>query len=190
MKIKTLLCTLTAVLMSLTSCAQKKGTEMTEKSNGNVLVAYFSATGNTRRAATQLADVMGATLHEIIPEKRYTDSDLDWNDSTSRSYVDMHNGESRPPIANKVENLADYDTVFIGFPIWWYVAPTIINTFIESTDLKGKTVVCFATSGGSPVKPCVDALKKQYPDINWAEGKLLNSISRKDLQDWKVKLGI
>lgn len=190
MKIKTVLCTFMAMLMSLTSCAQMKGTEMTTDNESKVLVAYFSATGNTRRAAMELADVMAATLHEITPEKPYTSADLDWTDSTSRCYVEMHNLEYRPPISDKVENMADYDTVFIGFPIWWYIAPTIINTFIENNDLDGKTIICFATSGGSPVGPCVDALKKQYPKINLAEGKLLNGTSREDMKKWKEELGL
>lgn len=177
-----------AAFMSLTSCAQKKGDEMTEKTDHKTLVAYFSATGNTRRAATELADVMGATLHEITPEKPYTSADLDWTDSTSRCCVEMHNPEYRPPVSDKVENMADYDTVFVGFPVWWYIAPTIINTFIESNDFEGKTIVCFATSGGSPVGPCVDALKKQYPNIKWAEGRLLNGATRDDMKKWKEEL--
>lgn len=190
MKIRTLLCTLMAMLISLTACAQKKGADMTKKSNDKVLVAYFSATGTTKRAATQLAEATGGKLHEITPEKPYSSADLDWTDSTSRCYREMHNLEYRPPISDKVENMADYDTVFLGFPIWWYIAPTIVNTFIENNDLTGKTVVCFATSGGSPIGPCVEALKKQYPDIKWAEGKLLNGVSRQQLQDWTKELGL
>ena len=190
MKITTVLCTFMVMLLALTSCAQKKQTDMSEQTNGKTLVAYFSATGNTRKAAKQLADVMGATLHEITPEQPYTSEDLDWTDSTSRSYVEMHNLESRPAISDKVDNLSEYDTVFLGFPVWWYVAPTVVNTFIENNDLDGKTVICFATSGGSPVGPCVDALKKQYPNIEWKEGKLLNDVSREELQTWKEELGL
>lgn len=210
MKFKLTLCALLGMFVSLTSCAQKKGAEMTEndsnakvqesqkkgvglndgKSEHKILVAYFSATGTTRRAAADLADVMGGTLHEITPEKPYSEADLDWTDSTSRSSVEMHDTAYRPPITDKVEDMGQYDVVFLGFPIWWYIAPTIVNTFIESNDLEGKTVVCFATSGGSPVGPCVDNLKKQYPGINWTDGKLLNGTSRKELEGWKSELGL
>lgn len=190
MKIRKIICALIGALVTLSSCAQKKGTEMTENNDekGKVLVAYFSATGNTRRAANELATVMGADLFEITPEKAYSDADLDWTDSTSRCYFEMHNLEHRPAVAKTVNNIADYDTVFVGFPIWWYIAPTIINTFIEENDLEGKTVICFATSGGSPIAPCVDALKKQYPTLNWTEGRLLNHATHQDLQDWKTEL--
>lgn len=192
MRIKKLICAVVGVLVALSSCAEKKGTEMKENNekSGKALVTYFSATGNTRRAANQLADVLGADVFEIKPEKAYSDADLDWNDSTSRCYFEMHNLEHRPAVADTVKNMADYDTVFVGFPIWWYIAPTIINTFIENNNLEGKTIVCFATSGGSPIEPCVDALKKQYPNLNWAEGRLLNNASRQDLQAWKNELGL
>lgn len=192
MRIKKLICALVGGLIALSSCAEKKGTEMKENNeeNGKVLVTYFSATGNTRRATNELADVMGADIFEIKPEKAYTDADLDWTDSTSRCYYEMHNLDHRPAVADTVKNMEDYDTVFVGFPIWWYIAPTIINTFIENNNLEGKTIVCFATSGGSPIKPCVDALKKQYPNLNWTEGRLLNHSSRQDLQDWKKELGL
>lgn len=178
------------MLMSITSCSQKKGAETTENKENKTLVAYFSATGNTRQVATELADVIGATLHEITPEQPYTDADLDWRDSTSRSSTEMKNLEYRPPISDKVDDMAQYDTVFIGFPIWWGIAPTVVNTFIENNSLDGKTVVCFATSGSSPIEPAVEELKKLYPNINWAEGKLLNGASREDLQAWKSALGI
>ncbi|MDE6383401.1 MAG: NAD(P)H-dependent oxidoreductase [Paramuribaculum sp.] len=191
MKIKQLICAAVGIVVALTSCAQKKGAETTASTTtpeGKTLVAYFSATGTTRTAAKQLAEVTGADLFEITPEQPYTAADLDWTDSTSRSSVEMHDLNSRPAIAAKVENMADYDTVFLGFPIWWYVAPTIINTFVESNNLEGKTVVCFATSGGSPIDPCVDALRKQYPTINWTDGRLLNGATRADLQSWLTTL--
>ena len=191
MKIKQLICAAVGIVVALTSCAQKKGAETTASTTtpeGKTLVAYFSATGTTRTAAKQLAEVTGADLFEITPEQPYTAADLDWTDSTSRSSVEMHDLNSRPAIAAKVENMADYDTVFLGFPIWWYVAPTIINTFVESNNLEGKTVVCFATSGGSPIDPCVDALRKQYPMINWTDGRLLNGATRTDLQSWLTTL--
>lgn len=190
MKIKILICTILGALISLTSCAQKKQTEMTDNQSPKVLVAYFSATGTTKRAATELAEVMGATLHEITPEKPYTSADLDWHDENSRSSVEMKDKNSRPAISDSVDNMSQYETVFLGFPVWWYVAPTIVNTFIEKNDLDGKRVVCFATSGGSPIEPCVEALKKQYPNIKWEAGKLLNRTSRADLEAWKQELNL
>lgn len=192
MKIRTLFCAMIGAAIALASCANKKGAEMTETNaeKGKVIVTYFSATGTTRNAAAELASVIGADTFEIKPAEVYTAADLDWTDSTSRSYREMHNLDFRPAIADGAKSMADYDTVFVGFPIWWYVAPTIINTFIESNNLDGKTVVCFATSGGSPIEPCVEELRKQYPGINWAGGRLLNKASRKDLQDWKAELGL
>lgn len=148
------------------------------------LVAYFSATGVTKGAAEKLAEVTGGDLYEIQPEVPYTDADLDWQDKQSRSSVEMADLSSRPAIKGKVENLDDYDTVFIGFPVWWYTAPTIINTFIEANDLKGKTVIPFCTSGGSSIKKSAEDLKKAYPDLNWKEGKLLNRIPKEDLETW------
>ena len=113
------------------------------------LVAYFSASGVTAKVAETLAEAIGADIYEIAPEVPYTKADLDWMDKNSRSSVEMNDPASRPAINGKRDNMADYDTVFVGFPIWWYVAPTIINTFLESYDLTGKTIVPFATSGGS-----------------------------------------
>ena len=114
-----------------------------------VLVAYFSASGVTKGVAQQLAEVTGGTLHEIKPEQPYTDADLDWRNKQSRSSVEMADKSSRPSIANRVENMDQYDTVFVGYPIWWYIAPTIINTFLEQYDMAGKTIVPFFTSGST-----------------------------------------
>ncbi len=113
------------------------------------LVAYFSASGVTKSLAGRLASAISADLHEIIPKQPYTSADLDWMDKKSRSSIEMADKSSRPEIANTVNNMADYDTIYIGFPIWWYTAPTIINTFLEQQDLTGKTVIPFATSGSS-----------------------------------------
>ena len=114
------------------------------------LVVYFSCSGVTKKTAELLSDVAGADLFEIRPEVPYTKADLDWMDKKSRSTVEMNDPSSRPAIADKVEHMEQYDTVYVGFPIWWYVAPTIINTFLESYDFSGKTVIPFATSGGRP----------------------------------------
>ena len=115
-----------------------------------VLVAYFSATGTTGIAATALAEAAGADLYEIQPEVPYTNDDLNWQDEQSRSSIEMNDPKGRPPIGgDKVSNMEQYDTIFLCFPIWWYVAPTIVNTFLESYDMHGKKIVLFATSGGS-----------------------------------------
>ena len=178
-KIIMMLTTLLAI--SLSACSQKTTeTKMEQK----VLVAYFSATGTTKAAARQLAEVAGADLYEIKPEQPYTDADLDWQNKQSRSSVEMQDKHSRPAISGKLQNMNEYNVVYVGFPIWWYTAPTIINTFLETYDFKGKTVIPFATSGGSSIqKACAD-LEAAYPEINWKEGKLLNNISKGDLQKW------
>ena len=152
-----------------------------------ILVAYFSASGVTKGVAQRLAKVAGADLFEIRPAVPYTQADLNWTDKKSRSSVEMNDPLSRPEIAEMLPNMADYDTVFVGYLIWWYVAPHIINTFVESYDLSGKTLVAFATSGGSGIGKTVEELKKLYPDANWKDGKLLNNISDKELVDWASK---
>lgn len=113
------------------------------------IVAYFSASGVTAKLAKTLASAVSADLHEIIPKEKYTSADLDWTNKKSRSSVEMSDKNYRPAVKNKVENMEQYDVIYIGFPIWWYVAPTIINTFLESYDMSGKTIIPFATSGGS-----------------------------------------
>ena len=165
--------------MSLSACSQKKENKEMKK----VLVAYFSASGVTKGVAQQLAEVTGGTLHEIKPAQPYTDADLDWRDKQSRSSVEMQDKKSRPAITDKLTNMQDYDVIYVGFPIWWYTCPTIINTFMEAYDFKGKAVIPFATSGGSSIKKACEDLKAAYPDVNWKEGKLLNRASKKDLQD-------
>ncbi|MCH5238371.1 MAG: NAD(P)H-dependent oxidoreductase, partial [Muribaculaceae bacterium] len=119
---------------------------MEENKDSKILVAYFSATGTTKHVAEELAEIMKATLFEIKPETPYTSADLDWRDDNSRSSVEMHDATSRPAIKDTVKDIEKYDVVFIGYPIWWYVAPTIINTFLESYDFAGKKIVLFATS--------------------------------------------
>ena len=140
------------------------------------LVAYFSASGTTKRAAEYLAKAEGADLFEIKPAVPYTSADLNWMDKKSRSSVEMSDPASRPEIAGKLANMADYDMVFIGFPIWWYVAPRIIDTFVESYDFSGKILVPFATSGGSGMGKTVDELKKLCPNADWKAGRMLNGI--------------
>lgn len=147
------------------------------------LVAYFSASGVTKSAAERLAKAADADLFEIKPAAPYTRADLDWTNKKSRSSVEMSNPDSRPEIAEQLSNMEDYDTVFIGFPIWWYVAPTIINTFVESYDFSGKTIIPFATSGGSGIGRTEEVLKALCPNANWEKGKMLNRVSDRELED-------
>ena len=179
---KKLVIMLTALLtISLSACSQKKTeTNMKQK----VLVAYFSASGTTKGIAQQLAEAAGADLHEIKPEVPYTDADLDWQNKQSRSSIEMKDKNSRPAITDKLQNMQDYDVVYVGFPIWWYTCPTIINTFMEAYDFNGQTVVPFATSGGSSIKKACKDLGGAYPNVNWKEGKLLNHASKDDMKKW------
>ena len=167
--------------ISLSACSQSK---KPEQKSMKTLVAYFSATGVTKGAAQQLAQAAGGTLYEIQPEQPYTDADLDWRNKQSRSSVEMQDKSSRPAIKGKLDNMADYDIIFVGFPIWWYTCPTIINTFMEAYDFKGKTVVPFATSGGSTIEKSCEDLKASYPDLTWKDGKLLNKPSKEDLEQF------
>lgn len=138
------------------------------------LVAWFSASGVTEKKGKALAKSIGADVHEIAPAARYTVGDLNWSNKESRSSVEMEDAASRPELAEKETDLSAYDTVYIGFPIWWYTAPHIINSFIESNDLAGKKVVLFATSGGSSIDKAVTDLRCAYPALNIAGGRLLN----------------
>ena len=147
--------------------------------NMKTLVAYFSATGTTENVAKDLAVVTGGTLYEIKPEVRYTDADLDWHNRNSRSSLEMIDKNSRPAIIKDLKDAGSYDIIYIGFPVWWYTAPTIINTFIEAYGFEGKTVRFFATSGGSDVSGADKQFQAQYPAINWKPGKLLNGASKK-----------
>ena len=140
-----------------------------------ILVAYFSATGRTAKAAELLADALGADIHEIQPKVPYTKADLNWLNKKSRSSVEMNNKSIRPEIGESNVQIADYDVIFLGFPIWWYVAPTIINTFLESADFSGKKIILFATSGGSKFGKTVEELKVSVSaDAEIIEGKMLN----------------
>lgn len=169
--------------LSLVACAQnKEGKRM--QTERKTLVVYFSATGTTANAARTIADVTGSTLHEIVPQQAYTSDDLDWNNKQSRSSVEMNNPKARPALKETQTDVSKYDVIFIGYPIWWNQAPRIINTFIESHSLKGKTLIPFATSGGSGINNSVKELRKAYPDLLWQNGKLLNGISRNAVQSW------
>ena len=138
------------------------------------LVAYFSASGTTARVADNLAKAAGADLYEIKPAVSYTKEDLNWMNKQSRSSVEMRDKSSRPALADTDADIAAYDTIFIGFPIWWYIAPTIINTFLEVYDFSGKKIVLFATSGGSGFGKAVDSLQPSAPDAKIIAGEILN----------------
>ena len=150
------------------------------------LVAYFSASGTTAKAAKNLAEAAGADLYEIKPAVPYTQADLNWMDKKSRSSVEMNDKSSRPALADKDANIGAYDTILLGFPIWWYVAPTIINSFLESYDFSGKKIVLFATSGGSGFGKAADGLKgSAAADTVITEGKILNgNPSMDELKAW------
>lgn len=154
------------------------------------LVAYFSASGVTANAAKILAEAAGADIYEIRPAVAYTNADLNWMDKKSRSSIEMSDKSSRPALADTNANISDYDTIFVGFPIWWYVAPTIINTFLESYDFSGKTIVLFATSGGSSFGRTIDNLKGSVShDTIIKEGKILNGrLSKDELSSWVSNL--
>ena len=138
---------------------------------GKTLVAYFSASGVTKKLAQTLADAIGADLFAIEPKVPYTRADLNWMDKQSRSTIEMQNPASRPEIAGTCANIADYDTVFVGFPIWWYVEPRIVDTFLESCDFSGKLVIPFATSGGSGIEKAEKSLRANCPGAKWEKGQ-------------------
>ncbi len=153
------------------------------------LVAYFSASGVTAALAKRLADAIGADLHEIQPEVPYTKEDLDWTNKSSRSSVEMNDKSFRPLIANRVENINDYDTIYIGFPIWWYVAPTIINTFLEQYDLTGKEIIPFATSGSSGMGRTNEELKTSCKGAVLKEGRRFTAnAGEAELKTWAEKI--
>ena len=151
----------------------------------NILVAYFSATGNTRTIAEYIADSAKADIYEIVPEEPYTDADLDYSDSSTRATREQGDDSCRPAISGSVENMEGYETVFIGYPIWWGQAPKIMYTFMESYDFAGKTVVPFCTSGSSGIGSSATNLAKSAPDANWLDGRRFSGgASEGDIESW------
>ena len=157
-----------------------------------VLVAYFSATGVTKSVAADLAKVVKGDLYEIKPEVPYTNADLNWMDKSSRSSIEMNDKASRPALADTDANVDKYDVVYLGFPIWWYVAPTIINSFLEAYDFSHKTVILFATSGGSNFGGTIEYLKSSVDTTaNLVQGKILNySPSMEEIKEWVDSLAL
>ena len=150
------------------------------------LVAYFSASGVTAKVAESLSEAIGADIYAIEPKVPYTKADLDWMNKNSRSSVEMKDPNSRPEIAESRDNMEEYDVIFVGFPIWWYVAPTIINTFLESYDLSGKTIIPFATSGGSDMGKTNEKLQPSCPNSTLFEGKVFKpSVTKAELAAWE-----
>ena len=150
-----------------------------------VLVAYFSASGNTKKVSEMLAKAINADIFEIRPEVPYTPADLDWTNKKSRSTVEMNDKAFRPAIEKTDANIAAYDTVFVGFPVWWYTAPTIINTFLESYDFSGKKIVLYATSGGSGLGKTSDDLKASVSDTaTIVSGKVMNGMNEDKIKEW------
>ncbi len=149
------------------------------------LVAYFSASGVTGEVAKTIANILKADIYEIKPKVPYTEADLDWMNKSSRSSMEMKNLSFRPEIENIPLNIAEYDTVYLGFPIWWYIAPTIVNTFLEKYDFSGKKIILFATSGGSNFGKTIQHLRPSVSkETTIVEGKILNSASSSDIKDW------
>lgn len=158
---------------------------------GTRMVAYFSASGVTAGVAKALAEAAGADLYEIRPKTPYTPADLDWQDKQSRSSVEMRDRTSRPALADTDAPVPGHDVIFLGFPIWWYVAPTIINTFLEAYDFTGKTVILFATSGGSGFGKAVEGLRPSAPGAEIREGRIFNgNVTGAELAQWVAAQGI
>ncbi len=194
MKTKRFLLTLAALAIVIAGCGQNKKTEANQKTEEETkmktLVAYFSATGTTKALAEKIASELNADLYEIKPEVPYTAADLDWRDKTSRSTIEMQDKNSRPAMIKDLENAESYTAIYIGFPVWWYTAPTIINTFLESYDFSGKNVVFFATSGGSTIDKANAEFRTAYPTLKWKDGKVLNNASAEQIKSWIASLSL
>ena len=189
--LKTLVLSLIAAAMC--SCGQQtaKATEPapTDVQAQKTLVTYVSFSGTTKSVAEKLASLLNADLVRLEPEQAYTSADLDWNDSNSRCNKEHNDPSIRPALKTTISNLADYDVIYLGYPIWWNLAPQLIKTFLDNNDLSGKKVVPFATSGGSGIENSVSDLKKSYPNIQWQTGKRLRtSTSNDEIQQWTSEI--
>lgn len=186
---------LVGLFVSMTACANKKASNMeannmetddnaSSPKNGKILVAYASYTGTTEGVAKMIATATGGELYKIEPEKEYSAADLDWNDPNSRCCKENANPKARPAIKKTKQSLDQYEVIYLGYPNWWNSHPRLINTFIEAYNLKGKTVIPFMTSGGSEIENSEQILKKDYPEVNWKKGKLLNGADQKEVDAW------
>ena len=149
------------------------------------LICYFSATGTTKQSAISLANIIKGDLFEIEPVELYTDEDLNWNDKNSRTTLESKDDAFRPSVKNKVNNISEYKEIYIGFPVWWYKEPNIIDTFIDENNLEDKNIHIFITSGSSSVFSSLEHLKKLYPNLNFVDAKKLNTVNESDLSEWK-----
>ena len=188
---KKLLASILAVMlvMAMTSCSGgnsgASGGDQAAQQNTDdkSIVVYFSCTGNTKAVAEEIAAQTGSDLHEIVPEEPYTEEDLNYNDDNCRANAEMNDPESRPAISNTIENLSDYDTIYIGYPIWWGSLPRIMNTFFDTYDFSGKTIVPFCTSGSSSISQSVSVIKEAEPEAQIKEGLQVSSAGADDSSD-------
>lgn len=148
------------------------------------LITYFSCSGRTKSAAEKIAEISEGDLFEIVPVQEYTSEDLDWTNDNSRTSVEMKNEDSRPQIKNKIDNISEYNKIYLGFPVWWYREPSIIDTFIESYNLEGKEIFIFVTSGSSTYEGSLKHLKEKYNNLNFVSGKTLNHVDESELTNW------
>lgn len=174
------------------SIKDEKADSLSEIQDGSrVLVAYFSATGTTEQAARLIAAATDGTLYAIKPDSAYTAKDLDWRDTKSRSSIEMADSVARPLLkGGVVPDMTRYNVVFVGYPIWWDEAPRVINTWIEANDLREKSVIPFATSGGSRIEPSVARLRSEYPSLDWQQGRLLNNPNEAQVSTWIKSIGL
>lgn len=182
-----LLIAILCLALAFSACGESGGEkgklDITEFSK--ILVAYFSATGNTEKAAQYIAEATGGKLYEITPEQPYTNNDLNYNDSSSRSTREQNDDSARPEISGNVENMGEYDIVYLGYPIWWGEAPKIVYTFLESYEFAGKTIIPFCTSGSSPISGSLSDIQALANDATWLSGKRFSSSpSKSEVQEW------
>lgn len=181
-RILTLIIVSAAVIMA--ACSSTASEKAEEKRGDNVLVAYFSAQGHTRALAEKIAQSTGGSLFEIEPVNPYTEEDLDgWNES-ARGTRESKDRSTRPEVRNKVKNFSQYDTIYLGFPIWWFTAPTIVNTFLEQYNTEGKTIIPFATSGGSPIGDTEKDLRVSAPNAKFLPGHVINEATQREVDEW------
>lgn len=191
-KLTTILATVFTAATTLWSCGNKASDNTDSAADTpRAIVAYFSATGTTRAAAERIARAAIADIYEIEPVELYSDSDLNWRDSLSRSYTEMYDLTSRPAITGdgRIDSIGNYDIVYVGYPNWWNMAPTIIYTFIEANDLQGKKIVPFMTSGGNTIDNSVALLRATYPTLDIDNGALINDMSDDDIAEWVATIG-